>query len=82
MERLYKKANKEQWNKRIPWNINVQIANVSNHLKKLAKECCQYSNNHLQTFAKGCKMLKSWHKGVRNTGMMDVFKKDKGQPTF
>ena len=46
------------------------------HRKKLAEECGQYSQLHLQQLAMGCNMIQSWHKYVRNTDLMGAFNDD------
>ena len=46
MVKLYMEADKDNWNKTNPQWLRIQIANVSNHLLKLAEDCGSYPHCH------------------------------------
>ena len=56
MERQWRDANRDRENKQIPWDLNIQIANVSNHLRQLAEERGQYSHVLADCSKRGTKM--------------------------
>ena len=81
MERMYMGADKDNWNKNIPQSLNIQIANVSNHLLKLAEDCGSYSHCRLEQILCACRLVQARHKDVRNVDVMDAFKAAKGIQT-
>ena len=57
MEMMYMGADKNNWNKTIPLSLNIQIANVSNHLPKLAEDCGSYSPCHIEQIICACRLV-------------------------
>ena len=77
VETLYDKAKKDMWNtQNIHWSCNIQIANASLYLKKLAQDCGHHTNNHLHKFASCCRMVQSLHADVGNSELLSAFLKE------
>ena len=82
MERLWREADKDRCNKTNSWELNIQTANVSMHLRQLAEKCCQFSHRHLDKLIYACRLLRAWHKDVRHVDIMGALKQWKGQQQF
>ena len=82
MVKVYMEADKDNRNKTIPQWLNILIANVSNHLLKLAEDCGSYCHCHLEQVICDCRLVQAWNTYVRNVDFMNAFKASTGIQTY